>query len=98
MARARDEVAAVALRYNPDSKSSLADQLANVPVEAWEMEFNFLDCCLKDSIRLQLVGTAFRQNVSSENIQIGDEIVPPGAFVVSSQLLYPSRYTCVSAK
>jgi cytochrome P450 len=83
MARAREEVVAVSRKHNPDSKSSLVDQLANVPVEAWETEFKFLDCCLKDSIRLQLLGTAFRQNISEEDIQIGDEIVPPGAFLVS---------------
>jgi hypothetical protein len=83
MARAREEVAAVAQKYNPESKSSLAHQLANIPVEAWETGFKFLDCCLKDSIRLQLLGTAFRQNISGEDIRIGDEIVPPGAFLVS---------------
>ena len=83
MARAREEVAAVARKYSPHSKSSLVDQLSNISLEAWEMEFTFLDCCLKDSIRLQLLGTAFRQNVGGENIQIGDEIIPPGTFVVS---------------
>ena len=87
MAKAREEVSAVAKKYNPESTSSLTDQLANVPLEAWELEFNFLDCCLRDSIRLQSLGSAFRQNISKENIQIGDEIVPPGAFLVSAQLL-----------
>lgn len=90
MTVAREEVAAVAEKYNPDSKSSLDDQLANIPAEAWEAEFTFLDCCLKDSIRLQLLGTAFRQNTSREDIRIGDEIVPPGAFLVSYR-------TCVFA-
>jgi hypothetical protein len=86
MVRAREEVAAVARKYNQHSKSSLVDQLANIPIEAWEMEFTFLDCCLKDSIRLQLLGAAFRQNTGRENVQIGDEIIPPGAFVVSFKL------------
>jgi hypothetical protein len=84
MARAREEVAAVAQRHNAGSKASLTDQLANIPAESWEAEFKFLDCCVKDSIRLQLLGTAFRQNVSGQDVQIGDEIVPPGAFVVSN--------------
>ena len=92
MARAREEVTAIAQNYNTDSKSSLEDQLSNIPVEAWETEFNFLDSCLKDSIRLQLLGTAFRQNITKENIQIGDEIVPPGAFLVISGLLYSTWF------
>jgi cytochrome P450 len=90
MARAREEVAAVAQDHNPGSRSSLVDKLANVPVEAWETEFNFLDYCLKDSIRLQLLGTAFRQNITGEDLQIGDEIVPPGAFMVSECFLAPT--------
>jgi hypothetical protein len=91
MARAREEVAAVARKYNPHSESSLVDQLSNIPVEAWEMEFTFLDCCLKDSIRLQSLGTAFRKNIGGENIRIGDEIIPPGTFIVSFGLLYSSN-------
>jgi len=92
MARAREEVAAVARKYNPHSKSSLVDQLANIPIEAWETEFTFLDCCLKDSIRLQALGAAFRRNIGDEDIQIGDEVIPPGAVVVSfKKLPYPSN-------
>jgi hypothetical protein len=83
MASAREEVAAVAQKHNRDSKSSLVDQLANIPVDGWETEFKFLDCCLKDSIRLQLLGTAFRRNIGGQDVRIGDEIIPPGAFLVS---------------
>src|ERR1700722_5503337 len=89
MARAREEVAAVARKYNLHSKSSLVDQLANIPIEAWEMEFTFLDCCLRDSIRLQSLGAAFRQNTGCENIQIGDEVIPPGGFSVSFKASLP---------
>ena len=91
MARAREEVAAVAQTHNPESRSSLMDQLANIPVEAWETEFKFLDCCLKDSIRLQLLGSAFRKNISGEDVRIGDEIVPPGAFLVSKWAFHTQR-------
>ena len=86
MAKAREEVTDVARKHNPESRSLLIDQLANIPVEAWETEFKFLDCCLKDSIRLQLLGTAFRQNISGKDVWIGNEIVPPGTFVVSGQV------------
>jgi hypothetical protein len=91
MASAREEVAAVAQKHNPNSKSSLIDQLANIPVEGWETEFKFLDSCLKDSIRLQALGTAFRQNISGEDVRFGDEIVPPGAFLVSAWFSHAAR-------
>jgi hypothetical protein len=87
MARAREEVTAVAQDHNPGLRSSLVDQPANVPVKAWETELKFLDCCLKDSIRLQLLSTAFRQNICAEDIQIEDEIVSTGAFMVSECFL-----------
>ena len=34
------------------------------------------------AIRLQAVGTMFRQNTSEKSIKIGDEEIPPGAFAV----------------
>ncbi len=83
MAKAREEVTAVAEKHNPQSSSSLVDQLATLPLDVWETEFPFLDCCLKDGIRLQLLGVAFRKNVSDDSIHIGNEIVPPGTFMVS---------------
>jgi hypothetical protein len=41
-----------------------------------------IDLSLRESIRFQLVGTAFRRNISGQDIPIGDEIIPNGAFVV----------------
>jgi cytochrome P450 len=39
--------------------------------------------CLRDSIRLQLLGCAFRKNTSGKNIPTGngDEVIPPDAIV-----------------
>ena len=71
----------IAAKYNPYSDATLIEQLSNVPVEAWESEFEVLDLCLKDSIRLQLLGTGFRRNITDKDIHIGDEVIPPGAFV-----------------
>ena len=56
----------------------------HIPIEAWEREFPILDICLKDSIRLQLSGTAFRQNISGRPIPLnksGTEVIPPEAYV-----------------
>ena len=80
-AKARKEISTIAGKYNPDTNASLIDQLSNVPVEAWETEFEVLDFCLRDSIRIQLLGTAFRRNISGKDVQIGNEVIPPGAFV-----------------
>jgi len=70
-------------KYAPGDKSSLPDRLAKVPLEGWENGFPTVDICLKESIRLQLSGAAFRRNVAGKEIRINDkEVIPPGAFVV----------------
>ena len=80
--RVLEEIKTVASNYNStDPQLPLVDQLANIPVEAWESDFKVLEGCVRDSIRLQLLGTAFRRNVSGKALHIGDEIVPDGAFV-----------------
>ena len=70
-------------KHNTDPKLPIMDQLAQLPIEAWEQEFPLIDLCLRESIRLQLLGTAFRKNISGKSIPTGksDEIIPPGAFV-----------------
>ena len=74
---------AAAAKYSTDKTAPLVEQLAQLPVEAWESAFPVLDLCLRDSIRLQMLGTAFRKNVSGKPIPTGhgDEVIPPGAFV-----------------
>ena len=55
----------------------------SLPIEAWEGEFPNIDMCLKDSIRLNLNGTAFRKNTSGKDILLnknGTEVIPAGAF------------------
>lgn len=82
--RVRDEVNSVADRYSPDKSLPLKERLMQVPIEAWEGEFPIIDICLKDSIRLQLSGTAFRRNISGHDIPLnkeGTEIIPKDAFV-----------------
>lgn len=78
--RARDEVESVASRYNTDASKPLKERLASVPLEAWESEFRVLELCLRDSIRLQSNGTAFRRNISDKPVLVGKEQIPPGAY------------------
>jgi hypothetical protein len=69
MKEARKEVSGVAAKYSIDKNAPLIDQLFALSVEEWENEFQFLNMCLKDSIRLQLLGTAFRKNISGGDIK-----------------------------
>lgn len=74
----RREIEAMADKYEPDRSKTLADRLANVPLEGWENEFPIADACLRESIRLNVNGTVFRQNTSGAPIPIGDgEVIPP---------------------
>jgi cytochrome P450 len=83
LAKTLDEVRSVAAKYARDPKAPLRHQLNDVPLEAWEAEFPVVDLCLRDSIRLSLLGTAMRRNISGKALPIGDgdEVIPPGAFV-----------------
>lgn len=83
MKRVRDEVNSVADRHCPDTDLPLKDRLMRVPIEAWEGEFPSIDLCLKDTIRLQMSGTAFRKNISNQDIPLGKsgEVIPAGAYV-----------------
>ncbi|KAI4931311.1 hypothetical protein J4E85_003901 [Alternaria conjuncta] len=83
LAKANDEVRSNAARYAKNPNAPLLQQLDDVPTEAWEAEFPVIDMCLRDSLRLNLLGTAFRRNISGKNIPTGngDEVIPPGAFV-----------------
>jgi cytochrome P450 len=78
------EVQDTANRYSPDSTLPLKDRLMHVPLEAWESEFRAIDLCLKETIRLQMSGCAFRYNRSNKDIPLGGssgEVIPQGAFV-----------------
>lgn len=83
LAKTREEVRTIAAKYARDPNASLRHQLDYVPLEAWESEFPIIDMCLRDSIRLNLLGTALRKNTSSQPIPIGNgsEVIPPGAVV-----------------
>ncbi|KAL1302876.1 hypothetical protein AAFC00_003204 [Neodothiora populina] len=78
-ARAREEVESVAAKYDADDSKPLYERLSSVPAEAWESEFKVLELCLRDSIRIQMVGAAFRKNISGKPVKVGDTLVPDGS-------------------
>lgn len=82
--KCRDEVRTVAAKYAKNPNAPLRHQLDDIPLEAWESEFPVGDLCLREAIRLNLLGTAFRRNVSGKPIPTGNgnEVIPPDAFVV----------------
>jgi len=71
-------------RFRTSSSQTPADVLASLTLESWESSFPMIDLCLRECIRLQSAGTAFRKNISGRSIPIGQsgEIVPPEAFAV----------------
>ncbi|PQE32897.1 cytochrome P450 6A1 protein [Rutstroemia sp. NJR-2017a WRK4] len=77
----RAEIDGVLNKYAPDRSMPLTQRFEAIPIEAWESEFPLLECCLKDSIRLQLLGTMYRRNIDTRDVKIGNEIIPSGAFV-----------------
>ncbi|RDL36450.1 Cytochrome P450 [Venustampulla echinocandica] len=79
--RVRAEIDAVVYKYAPDRSMPLTQRFEAIPIEAWESEFPLLDCCLKDSIRLQLLGTMYRRHVGIGDVKVGNEVIPSGAFV-----------------
>ena len=91
--RVRAEIDAALAKYAPDNSVPLTQRFEAIPLEAWESEFLLLDHCLKDSIRLQLPGTMFRRNISAEDVKIGNEVIPSGAFVVRA---CPASFTWCS--
>lgn len=78
----KKEVNTVADKYCQNTSLPLKDRLMEVPIEAWEGEFPVIDYCLKDTIRLQMPGTAFRKNISGNDIPLkSGEVIPNGSYV-----------------
>ncbi|RYO88763.1 hypothetical protein DL766_005187 [Monosporascus sp. MC13-8B] len=103
LARVREEVDAAVARHRREESQTPADVLSTLTVDDWESEFPLIDLCLRESIRMNLPGTAFRKNVSSRDIPVGSagEVIPAGAFATywldevhmdESLYPYPQRF------
>ncbi|KAH0269333.1 cytochrome P450, partial [Aureobasidium melanogenum] len=92
-----EEVKALAEKYDGDTSKSFPERLASAPLEAWENELPSIDLCLRDSIRLNLVGSMFRQNQSKSSVKVSDGAEIPagafGAYAVGDVHLNPEIYT-----
>ena len=75
------QIIEVAAKNGTDPSAPLLDQLVTLPIEVWESGFPLIDLCLRDSIRLNTVGSAFHRNITDHDIKVGDAIIPPGYYV-----------------
>jgi sterol 14-demethylase len=82
LSEVRKEIQSVVDKHLLGDKASLIDRLGKLSLEAWEQDFPIIDYCLRDSIRLQLHGAAFRRNITGKPITIGDRQVPPDGFLL----------------
>ncbi|KAM5453557.1 hypothetical protein MaudCBS49596_002760 [Microsporum audouinii] len=79
-----NEVKAAAGKYSSRKNATLAEQLGEIPVEAWEQEFPFLDLCFRELIRFHVSFPIIRRNMSGHSLPIpgSKEVYPAGSYAV----------------
>lgn len=87
--RLQEEVDGVVEAHRRSPEQSAAEVLSTLSLNEWETSFPMIDICQRETIRHQLVGTAFRKNASNIDIPIGKtgEIIPKGSFAVRTLLI-----------
>ena len=80
--KCKKEIQALLSRHVDDSYSAtLHENLAAVPVSAWEDELPILDACIRESQRIIITNITLRWNVQKE-MKIGEQVVKRGDFLV----------------
>lgn len=71
-------------KHRKSASQTPAEVLATLSLDDWESEFPLIDLALRETIRFQLVGTAFRKNISGKDVPIGKsgEVVPRDGFAL----------------
>lgn len=82
--RVQAEVDASLRKHRTSPSQTVAEVFASLTIDDWESEFPSVELGLRESIRITMVGTAFRRNVSDGDVPIGDtgEVVPRDAFTL----------------
>ena len=82
--KVREEIGASVEKHRRNEDETVPQILARLTVDDWEAEFQLLEYCLWEAIRLGTTGTAFRRNISGNDMPIGEtnEIIPNGAYAV----------------
>ncbi|KAK3202400.1 hypothetical protein GRF29_161g1074532 [Pseudopithomyces chartarum] len=86
MSRVRTEVQTAIRKHarTTDCSATTIDKLASIPLDVWETELPAIEVCLRECIRLTATGATFRRNVSGQDIQIGEEVIPKDVYVAYS--------------
>lgn len=96
------EVKSVAAAHSTRKDTPLIDQLADIPLEAWESSFPNLEICLRETVRIFVAFPMMRKNIGSEPIVVPEtgEVIPVGSFASYnttelhfSEELYPKPMT-----
>ncbi|KAH6982363.1 cytochrome P450 6A1 [Ilyonectria sp. MPI-CAGE-AT-0026] len=84
MEKVRKEIDAAVAKHRTSADQTPVDILSTLTIKDWESGFPIIDICLRETIRFQLVGTAFRKNLSGKDLPIGKtkEIIPKDAFAI----------------
>ena len=72
-AQVQKEVVGIIESSTASAEDSLSTRIAQVPLEAWDSELPFLEKCIRETLRLNLVGSAPRKNVGKEDIVMGTD-------------------------
>ena len=76
------EVEQLLANYASQSDSySLSQQLASIPLEAWESETPVLDSLIRETLRIAQPHTAMRRNLGPD-VTIDGRTIPSGAYLV----------------
>lgn len=80
--RVQAEVDASVAKHRKSPSQTPSEVLATLTLDDWESEFPSIDLGLRESIRISMVGTAFRRNIGGGAVPIGGgtgEIIPRDA-------------------
>ncbi|KAM7194677.1 Cytochrome P450 [Naviculisporaceae sp. PSN 640] len=86
--RVKNEVDAVIAKERVSQRvgdqAPVADIIQGFSMDTWKSAFPSIDLALRESIRLNMAGVSFRQNVGEENVVIGHskEVIPPNVYAV----------------
>jgi sterol 14-demethylase len=67
-----------------DAGASIAERLASIPISAWEDEMPLLDACIRETLRMNVLGAALRRNVQDDDLHIGGRVIEKGTFITYS--------------
>lgn len=86
MSRVRNEVD-LALNTHRIPEEPPQKTLRRLRITSWESEFPMIEMCMRECLRLQVAGAAYRYNCTGEDYLVRGtgEVIPKSAFAVSDR-------------